>query len=129
MTFDFDRFAEAKTFTAEVGGQQYVLRRFNSLMALKVYGSKALGLVQAESAPAKAPSDEETLKTVRELLAEAMVSPRLAPAGSPTNQKLGVVSFEDMGDDAFELVARIKDSGRGGEGADFPDSSPAPTAS
>jgi hypothetical protein len=129
MAFDYNRFTEAKTFTVEVGGQTYRLRRFNALMALRVYGSKAIGLVVAEGHPVREMTDAETMSAMRDLLAEAMVEPRLADSGDRTDAKRGVVSFEDLGGDAFELVSAVRRSGGGGEAADFPESSPAPTGS
>jgi len=91
---------EQSQYTKEIGGVEFVLRRINPAIALKVYGSRLFGLVRAANTPAEAKNiylqeaaDRDHEKHVREMLRLCMVSPQL---GDETDADTDTISLEDL---------------------------------
>jgi len=105
--------------TIEVDGVPFLVRRITTPVAVKVLGSKAMGLVRGAMSKGKSKATEqENMAVVREYLAECMIEPRL---GDETNASNGVISFEDLGDLGPQLFAEImRESGWMDQVADFP---------
>lgn len=94
------KIVEMTQYTKEIGGVDFVLRRINPMIALRVYGKGLFGLVRAANTPVEARSvylektdDAQHQKHIREMLRLCMVSPRL---GDVTDGDADTITFDDL---------------------------------
>lgn len=120
---------EGRHLTVEVRGVPFVVRRYDTLMALKIHGSGVFGLIEGAEAAARgedgkrtvSPQDATTyLDLIRKHLELGMVSPRL---GESTDADADTISMDDLGDDVFTLMSAIR--GSAPDPANFTPPSPA----
>jgi hypothetical protein len=113
-----DKILQQNRLTLTVGGVDFHCRKLTAPVAVKVLGSKALGIVRgAMSKGDNSASEEQNMAVIREYLAACMVEPAL---GSETDPEAGIVSFEDLGNLGPELFAEImRESGWMGQVEDF----------
>lgn len=111
------------TFTVELGGTVFRLRRLNAVLLFRILGDKSVGALKAEqmaeSGLAPDPTGRDALEVAEKYLRFGMVEPRLGDVSDPG---AGVYTLDDLGPYVFPLVEAIKTSG--GDAAGFRPSSP-----
>ncbi len=116
---------ERAQYTEAIGGVDFVLRRPNPVIGLRVYGSKLFGLVAAVNTPAERRNIylEKTTESARErhikdMLRICMVSPRL---GDETDVESDVISYDDLDLAGYAGAVFASLTGIGGDESDFSD--------
>lgn len=107
---------EGRHLTVEIRGVPFVVRKYDTLMALKIHGSGVFGLIEGAEAAARgedgkrvvSPKDATAyVDLIKKHLELGMVSPRM---GDVTDAAADTICMDDLGDDAFVLMSAIKGS-------------------
>lgn len=103
--------------TIESGGIEFLMRKITAPIAVRVLGTKALGLVRGSMADNKEIDDERGLKIMRGYLESCMISPAIGAVSDPDKD---IVCFDDLGGMEPDLFTKLmKISGWGEQVLDF----------
>ena len=96
-----EQIIERSRVTLPVNGTDYVMRKVTSAIAMRVLGSKGLGIIRgAKTDPEREVNAENQADIIRQYLTVCSVSPIIGDVTDPENDK---IAYEDMGGDEDQL--------------------------